>query len=333
MIFPPALRPGDVVAVVAPSSPFEHVLAWVGLGWLAGRYRLRYTRGLFTRQGYLAGSDARRRDELAAALGDPAVRAVLAARGGYGASRFVHAFEWRALATHPRWIIGFSDVTAFHVEAARAGVASVHGPHLTGVGRGDAHTRAALVSALEDPLGERTYERLGVLREGAAEGTLFGGNLTLLHACAAAGRLHVPPGCVLLLEDVTERPYRVDRALATLATGGHLDRVAAVALGDFTECDPGPDGVTVEQVLRASLLPLGVPVVSGLPVGHGRRNDPVVLGITARVEARGGEGRLALGGGDRMLVRALAGHAFRRIGPVRLDSRPRAALSCAPETT
>ncbi len=295
-VIPPALRPGDLIAVVAPSSPFEHVLAWSGLGWLAARYRLRFTRGLFAREGYLAGTDARRRDELTAALGDPEERAVLAARGGYGASRFVHTLDWAAFAAHPRWIVGFSDVTALHVEAARLGVASIHGPHLTALGRGDAHIRASLVRALEHPLSTRVYEGLHVVREGVAAGPLFGGNLTLLHACAAAGRLQVPPGCVLLLEDVTERPYRVDRMLATLAAGGHLARVAAVVLGDFTQCDPGPDGVTVDHVLREALGELGVPVVRGVPVGHGVRNDPVVLGGRARVEARGGEGRLTLGG-------------------------------------
>lgn len=294
-IVPPAVRPGDVVAVVAPSSPFEHVLGWVGLGWLASRYRVRFTRGLFTRQGYLAGSDERRRDELVAALTDPDVRAVLAARGGYGASRFVHALSFRDFAAHPRWIVGFSDITALHVEAARVGVASIHGPHLTAVGRGDARARAGLVRALEDPLAARVYEGLGVVREGVAAGPLFGGNLALLHACAAAGRLEVPPGCVLLLEDVTEKPYRVDRMLSALAVGGHLARAGAVVLGDFTQCDPGPDRVTVDQVLREALAGLGVPVVSGVPVGHGLRNDPVVLGGMARVEARGREGRLLLG--------------------------------------
>jgi muramoyltetrapeptide carboxypeptidase len=296
-IVPPALRPGDLIAVVAPSSPFEHVLAWAGLGWLARRYRVRFARGLFTRDGYLAGTDERRRGELTEALTDPEVRAVLAARGGYGASRFVHAVDWSALAASPRWLVGFSDITALHVEAARVGVASIHGPHLTALGRGDARTRAALVQALEEPLAPRVYEGLGVVREGIAAGPLFGGNLTMLHACAAAGRLEVPAGCVLLLEDVTERPYRLDRMLATLAAGGHLGRVGAVVLGDFTQCDPGPDGVTVDQVLREALGRLGVPVVRGVPVGHELRNDPVTLGGMARVAARGREGVLRLGRG------------------------------------
>ena len=112
----------------------------------------------------------------------------------------------------------------------------------------------------------------------------------------AAGRLEVPRGSVLLLEDVTERPYRIDRMLATLAAGGHLERAAAVVLGDFTQCDPGPDRATVEQVFAEHLGKLGVPVVRGVPIGHALRNDPVVLGGPARVEARGEVGVLLLGG-------------------------------------
>ena len=112
---------------------------------------------------------------------------------------------------------------------------------------------------------------------------------------AAAGRLVLPEGCVLLLEDVTERPYRIDRMIATLAVGGHLARAAAVVLGDFTQCDPGTDAVTVDRVLRDGFGALGVPVVRGGPVGHGVRNDPVVLGALARVEATGERGRLLIG--------------------------------------
>lgn len=295
-LLPQPLRPGDTVAVIAPASPFEHVLAWTGIGWLARRYRVRFRRDLFTRTGYLAGSDERRREELEGALASPEVRAIFAARGGYGASRFVHRVDWAPLARDPRWIVGFSDITALHVEAARVGVASVHGAHVTALGRADASTRAPLLRLLEDPAGERRFSGLTAVRPGVAEGPLFGGNLTLLHACAAAGRLRVPDGAVLLLEDVTERPYRLDRCLATLEAGGYLARVSAVLLGDFEQCDPGPDRVTVAEALRDRLLPLGVPVVAGLPIGHGRRNEPVILGARAVVEARAGEAAVLLAG-------------------------------------
>jgi muramoyltetrapeptide carboxypeptidase len=120
--------------------------------------------------------------------------------------------------------------------------------------------------------------------------------LTVLHASAAAGRLQIPEGSVLLLEDVTERPYRIDRALSTLEVGGYFAGLSAVVLGEFTECGPGPDGVRVEDVLRERLGRLGVPVVAGLPVGHGRTNEPVILGGRARVEASAIGARVILGG-------------------------------------
>lgn len=281
--------------MVAPSSPFEHVLGWVGLGRLAERYRVRFDRGVFTNRGYLAGSDDRRREELLKALAEPAVRAVVAMRGGYGAPRFVHDLDWSVLRRDPKWIVGFSDVTALHVEVARAGVASMHACHVTTFGRGDARAHKAFFRALEDPRGSRSFEGLKTLQRGRAKGPLYGGNLTMLHAAAAAGRLAVPDGAVLLLEDVTERPYRIDRALTTLLIGGHLARASAVVLGDFTDCHPGPDRVTVSDVLEERLCGLGVPVVAGLPVGHGKVNEPLVLGGEVTVEAAGEAARLITG--------------------------------------
>lgn len=296
-IHPPALCPGDTIAIVAPASPFEHVLAWSGLGWLARRYRVRFDRGLFARTGYLAGSDERRRDELERAVRDPDVKAILAARGGYGAHRFAHEIDWTTLIERPRWLIGFSDITALHTEVARVGLASIHACHLTALGRGDARAREGFLRAVEAPQEPRAYRGLRVYKPGVAEGALYGGNLTVLHASAAAGRLHIPEGSVLFLEDVTERPYRIDRALATLAVGGHLARASAVVLGDFTDCNPGPDRVTIEAVLAERLGRLGVPVVGGLPVGHGIRNEPIILGGRARVDASFAGGASVLLGG------------------------------------
>jgi muramoyltetrapeptide carboxypeptidase len=282
---PPAVRPGDTIAVVASSSPFEPTPLWVGLGWLARRYRVRFTRRIFERTGYLAGSDDARLAELVDALTQPDVKAILVARGGYGLSRIVHRVDWSQLPTSPRWIVGFSDVTAMHVEAARVGIMSMHASHVGALGRADAALRTGMISALEAPLSPRRWEGLRAVRTGRAEGPWFGGNLTLLHACAAAGRLEVPEGAVVLLEDVTERPYRIDRMLTTLDSGGYFERVSAFVLGEFVGCEPGADGVRVEDVLVERLAPLGVPVVLGAPVGHGRINEPVPLGARAVVDA------------------------------------------------
>jgi len=290
VLIPPALGPGDAVRVVAPSGPFDRTLCLRGAGFLGERYRVRFDWSMFERQGFLAGSDQRRRHELEAAVADASVRAIVAARGGYGLTRIAHAASLASLARDPKWIVGFSDLTTLHVECARLGIASLHAHNCAGLGRGDAVARAALIDALEQPLRPRAFEGLETWRSGSATGTLFGGNLTVLFTLAAAGRLFVPDGAVLFLEDVTESVYRLDRMLSALLVAGALDRVAAVALGELTDCPMGPHGVPAEQAVRERLLELGVPMVAGVPAGHGRYNAPLVLGAPARV----GAGRLEL---------------------------------------
>src|SRR5690606_10273531 len=135
---PPPLRPGDRVRIIAPSGPFDRALLLRGAGWLAERYRVEFDGGIFSRQGFLAGSDARRLGELDAALRTPELGAVISARGGYGLSRIVYQADLAALRRYPKWIVGFSDVTALHLEASRVGVMSMHAHNAAGLGRADA---------------------------------------------------------------------------------------------------------------------------------------------------------------------------------------------------
>ncbi|HEY8091520.1 MAG TPA: LD-carboxypeptidase [Polyangiaceae bacterium] len=282
---PPALAPGDVVAVVAPSSPFPREQLLQGMAWLRLRYALRVLPGLFAREAYLAGADARRSDELGRALTDPSVKAVFAARGGYGAMRILDAVRWDDLARHPKWLVGFSDVTALHAMTWRAGLASVHGPNVTGLGSNvTPRVRASLIACLEDPGTGRAWRGLRVVHGGSARGVVVGGNLSLLHGMAAAGLLAFPAGAILAIEDVTEAPYRVDRMLTSLRIGGHLAAVSGVVLGEFERCPAGADGRSVEEVLAERTADLGVPVLGGAPFGHGVRNEAFVLGSTARIE-------------------------------------------------
>jgi muramoyltetrapeptide carboxypeptidase len=293
---PPALRPGDTIAVFAGSSPFSRTLVFRGMGFLRERYRVVFRPDVFAREGYLAGSDARRRDELNGFFADPSIRAVVAARGGYGLSRILDELALDPLVRAPRWIVGFSDVTALHVEAARLGLASVHGGNVASLGLGDAAAREQWLDTLEHPGRERRFDRLEIVHPGRTEGVLFGGNLTLLHAAAAAGKLAVPPACVLFLEDVTERPYRIDRMLATLASGGHFRNVRGLLLGTFEGCSPGPDGIRVERIFAQLAARFGWPTVRSDRFGHGRHNDALVLGLDARIEADAPEGRFVVGG-------------------------------------
>jgi muramoyltetrapeptide carboxypeptidase len=263
------------------------------------------TSRVLSRSGYLAGDDARRGAELADALTAPDVKAVVAARGGYGLMRTLEACPdvLRSLTASPRWVVGFSDVTALHVALSTLGVSSVHGPNVTGLGRASPMDRAAFLAALERPGAAATWTGLHVLHAGHAggasrggiAGAVAGGNLALVAAIAAAGQRVVPEGAILFLEDTDERPYRVDRMLTSLRLSGALARAAAVVFGGFTRCAPGPDGVTVEDVLGERTRDLGIPVLAGAPFGHGDDNRAFVLGREAVVDDVAGEVRFLAG--------------------------------------
>lgn len=287
-LVPPALGPGDRVRVIAPSGPFDRALVLRGIAWLKESYDVEFDWAMMRGAGMFAGPDARRLEELNRALRDPGVRAVIAARGGYGLTRIAHLADLAALVRHPKWLVGFSDFTVLHVEACRAGVASLHAHNVAGLGRGDEVARERWRQALQTPTLRRSYAGLSSWHPGQTSGPLVGGNLTLLFTCAAAGRLRLPAGCVLVLEDVTELSYRIDRMLSALLVGGLLDRVSGVLVGDFTDCPAGRSRVETEEVLRNRLGELQVPVLAGVPIGHGTRNEPLHLGLSARLDAAAG---------------------------------------------
>ena len=291
-VIPAPLQPGSRLRVIAPSGPFERTLVLRGLGWLAERYRVEFDWSIFERTGFLAGRDERRLAELNRALAEPNLSAIVAARGGYGLTRIAHLADYGALLRHPKWIVGFSDITALHVEAAALGVASIHGPNAAALGRSDDWTRQRFIRALESPTAAMVHDGLATLRPGVARGPLAGGNLSLLFTCQATGRLQLPSGAILVIEDVAESAYRVDRMLSALLASGALDRISGVVVGEFSDC-PDSHRVSLGAVLEERLTGLGVPVVSGLCVGHGRYNEFMPLGIDALLDADAG--RLVIG--------------------------------------
>ncbi len=278
---PAPLRPGSTVAIVAPASPFDREELFRGLAWLETRYRLRARGSLFARDGYLAGDDARRAEELEWALRDPSLDAIICARGGYGVTRILDRIPWDAVS--PKWLVGFSDITALHLELQARNICSIHGPNVTGLGRKiGASERLSLIHALEGgPAG--TFDELARVTPGDADGVLVGGNLALVEAMAAAGRLRIPEGAILVLEEVTERPYRVDRMLASLRLAGVFARASAVVFGSFTHCDAGPDGVTVRDVIERLARDVKKPIAMNAPFGHGQPNHAFVLGRPAQL--------------------------------------------------
>jgi muramoyltetrapeptide carboxypeptidase len=285
LVVPPPLVPGDALRIIAPSGPCEGATLWPGAAWIRTRYRIEMSPGVLERDGYLAGPDPRRQLELERALASPETKAILATRGGYGAMRVIEDSAWTEFARRPKWIVGYSDITALHAMAWRAGIASLHAPNVTGLSRAVPSERAAFIACLERPCTPRVWRKLRVLCSGQARGILVGGNLSLLCAMAAAARLVIPRGAVLAFEDVAEAPYRIDRMLTSLLLGGHLSHVAAFVVGGLERSTAGHDGRSAHDVVEQRLRSLGVPIVAGAPFGHGSRNEAFVLGAPVHVNA------------------------------------------------
>jgi muramoyltetrapeptide carboxypeptidase len=289
MIRPPRIAPGARVAVVAPAGPVPRDTFAAGAAILGERYGLVYDDRIFARTGFLAGGDDERLAELTRALADPTIDAVICARGGYGLMRIVDRLDGAAFARAPKSIVGFSDVTVLLAWAARAGVTAVHAPVVTHLGMVGSDDAAALFALLESTSPPPPLTGLRAIAGGRTEGPLLGGNLEMVTRMVGTPWAYRLDGAVLLLEEVGERPYRIDRQLTQLRLAGALARLGGVVLGDFIDCvEKDGSGPDAEAVLAERLGGLGVPVLAGVPVGHGKRNRALPHGARVRLDAAAG---------------------------------------------
>lgn len=285
---PYALHPGDLVSVVAPAGPFDPPALEAGMAVLREHYRVRYDERMQTRHRYLAGDDDRRLAELTAALDDPETKAVFCARGGYGAMRLLAKLAART-STRPsaaKPLIGFSDITALHQWLQSRGLVSIHGPVVTQLGRLSVQAPPnRLFSLLESELPAAPLSGTAAYVGGTAEGPLLGGNLSVFTRLLGTPFMPALDGAILLLEDVAEQPYRLDRMWMHLDLAGVFRRVRGIVLGSFTGCEQRDANYTGTDVLRDLAVATGLPCAAGFPIGHGDVNEPVPLGVRVRLDA------------------------------------------------
>lgn len=295
---PPALRPGDTIMFVAPAGPPERKRVETAAQQLRDRgFSVIVPDNLFRKQGYLAGSDDERADELNRAIRDPKVHAIFPVRGGYGLMRILDRVDYAALRKQPKIVTGFSDLTALHLAIARhARLITFHSPmpqaylwreqgdyafsadsfRRTVFAGGYAAEREGYVVELP-----ADHPRPTRLVAGKASGRLVGGNLSLVTATLATPYAIDARGGLLFLEDTGEAPYRVDRMLAQLKLAGVLDAAAGIILGSFDKADPKE----TEEVLRHYCAGLRKPVVLNFPVGHTALNATLPHGARAELDA------------------------------------------------
>jgi muramoyltetrapeptide carboxypeptidase len=292
LAIPRPLKPGDKVRFVSPASTPDRDAVEASAALLeTWGLEVDFGQHAFRKMAYLAGTDEERLADLNGALRDPAVRAIFATRGGKGSYRIADRLDFEAARSDPKFLVGFSDITILQLSLLRNGVCSgIHGalgaadPNSPGdVG----HTRLRellmgsgpfVVNAVADPETSR-------LTDGrSAEGPLVGGTLPMVTTTAGWA---LPPmrGCILLLEAIGLYLGEIDRQLTMLRKGGHLDGIVAIALGRFTDCPPS-GRLTVADVLGDHLHRLSVPVLAGLPIGHGPLALPLPMGFPTVLDGK-----------------------------------------------
>lgn len=304
---PDRLNYGDTIGIIAPASAPPNpktldrsVVVLEKLG-----FKARLAPNARKRWGFLAGPDRDRAADLMRMFSDRRVKAIVCVRGGYGAARLLPLLDYRLIRAHPKILVGYSDITSLHCALLRqANLVSFHGPMLNSDFVQDhlpAFTLSSFLRTLMQPFPAGSI-RAGysgtpttILRRGVASGPLIGGNISLL--CASLGTPYQPAfkNAILFFEDLDEVPYRFDRMLTQLLNAGLLQQVAGVAIGINKHCfDPKAKKAkeyrqTLEDVFKDRLLPLKVPVVSGLPFGHISHNATLPIGVRATLDARTGD--------------------------------------------
>lgn len=296
--YPPApLKPGDLLRVIAPSGCLRELNAFnQGVAvWRQRGYQVELTPGFDDRVGYLAGTDANRRQQLETALKDPDCRGILCARGGWGGARLLE--NWTFPEVEPKWLIGFSDITSLLWAYSLQGVSGVHAPLLTTIAQEPDRSKQRLFDWVEGRCLHRASRSLSALNGfgwggGKASGLLLPANLTV--ATHLLNTVWQPDlaDVILAIEDVSEAPYRVDRMLTHWRMVGAFQQIRGIAIGRFSQCEPPASipSFSVAEVLRDRLSDLGIPIASELLFGHDGENLALPVGVP--VELDGDRGSL-----------------------------------------
>jgi muramoyltetrapeptide carboxypeptidase len=289
LIKPKPLMPGDTIGIVAPAGPFERetfdrgfeVLQCLG-------YSTRLADGLFNRRGYLAGDDNQRLAQLNAMLVDPGIDAIMCARGGFGAMKIISHLDYVSIRRSPKAFIGFSDITALHQALfQRLGLVTFHGPMVTTLADADDASLASWSAWLagEAPKTISSSDKR-TISSGQGEGVVLGGNLATL--CHLVGTDFSPAfnDAILIIEEINEPLYRIDRMLTQMKLAGCFHGLAGVVVGDFSGCGSTSD---LDRLLGECFRELAVPMVAGFAFGHSKPNLTLPLGVRARLNADSGE--------------------------------------------
>jgi muramoyltetrapeptide carboxypeptidase len=285
---PPYLKAGDTVAIVAPSGVLKNRIKEVEQAkTLLKNWGLKVVVGthVFSKDNHFAGIDDERCEDFQNAMDDPKISAIWCARGGYGTVRILDKLDYSKFKENPKWVIGYSDITALHNQLHNNGVESIHALMCTSL-QDDLSTIQKTVSTFKDAIFGKslsyTLKGSNYNKTGIASGQLVGGNLTMLHTMLGSKTSIDISGKILFIEEIGEYKYHIDRMLQSLKRAGYFDNCKGVIVGDITKLRKNTTlwGTSIEQLILDALADYSFPIAFNMPAGHEKDNRALILGRT-----------------------------------------------------
>jgi muramoyltetrapeptide carboxypeptidase len=281
------LQLNDLVRIVSPSGVIDPAFI-DGAAKVLSSWGLQVREGAYCRESYgrFAGTEEQRIADLQQALDDQKTKAILCSRGGYGLAQIVDRLDFSAFCRHPKWLIGFSDITVLHNAVTNLGFPSVHAimaKHLTELGS-ETEAVARLRDLLFGHFADYTISAHPQNRSEKATGKLIGGNLSVIYGLRGTPFDLPYEGNILFLEDIAEKPYHIDRMMQNLRLGGVFNKISGLVVGQFSDCDEDPlMRKSIEEIVSGALNGINIPVIFNFPAGHVDDNRPLVLGAETTI--------------------------------------------------
>ena len=284
---PPFLKAGSKVAIVSPARKVSREEIEPALTFIQkNQWELVITEDLFGVHHQWSGTDKQRADHLQGYLDNPEIDLIWCARGGYGSMRILEFINWEIFRKHPKWLLGFSDITALtQLIVNGLGSAAIHGPLALTIGKNE-EAAMHLYSLLSGKSLTYKIAPHSLNRNGSTKGRLQGGNLSLLYALQGSDADIIPDGAILFIEDLDEYLYHIDRMMLSLRRSGKLAKLSGLIVGGFTEMKDHeiPFGYAAEEIILHAVRDYDFPVCFDFPAGHVSKNLPIIMGAAARLE-------------------------------------------------
>ena len=287
---PPPIKPGDKIRIVSPAGKVAEKYVLPAVEWLTRPgYKVELGKHVFDTHFQFAGTDAERLEDLQTALDDPETAAIICSRGGYGTVRIIDKLDFSGFRKHPKWLVGFSDITILHAAINKLGIATIHGamPRFFFDENGQSNENLdSLMQLLKGNPVEYKIETQPENRTGSCTAGIVGGNLSIMVSLLGTKYEIDTRGKILFIEDIDEYLYHTDRMMHQLKLAGKLDKLAGLLVGNFTDVkdNESPFGKTVHEIIGEAVADYNYPVCFGFPAGHDKRNLALAFGMNWNLE-------------------------------------------------